>query len=58
MSELVHVHLAHLRAGGYSPVTVEDAERLLLHADDYLPYGLDEAHPDEAASDQRGGAGS
>jgi len=49
MSELVHVHLAHLRAGGYSKVTVDSAERLLLHADDYLPYGLDEAHPDELA---------
>jgi len=49
MSELVHVHLAYLRAGGYSTVTVDSAERLLDHADDYLPYGLDEAHPDELA---------
>jgi integrase/recombinase XerD len=49
MSDLIPIHLTHLRAGGYSDRTVRARERLLHHADAHLPYGLDQASRDEIA---------
>jgi integrase len=49
MSDLIPLHIKWLRAGGRSESTIAARERLLWHADDFLPYGLDQAHPDEIA---------
>lgn len=49
MSDLIELHSTWLRAGGRSEATIDRRERLLWHAHDTLPYGLDDAHPDELA---------
>lgn len=42
MSKLLPLHIAHLRAAGYSKNTREDREHLLIRADRALPYGIDQ----------------
>ena len=49
MSDLIPLHSTWLRAGGRSAATINRRERLLYHAHDTLPYGLDQAHPSELA---------
>lgn len=49
MSDLIPLHTKWLRAGGRSENTILARERLLWHADEWLPFGLDQAHPDEIA---------
>lgn len=41
MSELLAVHIVHLRAAGMSPKTIHDRARLLRVADRTLPHGID-----------------
>lgn len=43
MSELIPRYLRHLRARGFARSTIEARDRLLRHADHWLPYGLEEA---------------
>jgi site-specific recombinase XerD len=50
MSDLIAPHLTWLQAGGRSPRTIQARERLLYHAEDTLPYGLDESNEDEIAA--------
>jgi len=50
MSDLIPPHLTWLRAGGRSTATIDARQRLLWHADDHLPYGLDDAYADEIAA--------
>ncbi len=47
MNDFIPRHLRHLRARGMARSTIESRQRLLLHADRNLPYGLDEADRDE-----------
>ncbi|MES2211491.1 MAG: tyrosine-type recombinase/integrase, partial [Chloroflexota bacterium] len=47
MSDLIPPHLTWLQAGGRAARTIHARERLLYHANEALPYGLDNAHPDE-----------
>ena len=42
MSDLIHAHLAHLRAGGYAPKTVGDRAKILDRLDRDLPYGIEQ----------------
>lgn len=49
MSKLLALHITHLRAGGYSPKTIRDRERILDYADRRLPYGIDTPTTDEIA---------
>lgn len=41
MSDLIEGHIAHIRAAGYSTVTITDREEVLRRVDRDLPYGLD-----------------
>lgn len=50
VSDLIPLHLMWMRAGGRSERTIHDRERLLLHADRVLPYGIDQAHTNEWAA--------
>lgn len=50
MSELIPLYLAWLRAGGRSANTIRKRQWLLQHADQHLPYGVDNADPDEWAA--------
>jgi integrase len=50
MTPLLPLHLTWLQAGGRSPRTITARQRLLRHADLALPYGLDQADPDELAA--------
>jgi integrase len=50
MSDLIEVHLAHLRAGGCADSTMDARRRLLYDADGWLPYGLEQADEDEIAA--------
>lgn len=45
--DLLDVHIAHLRAGGYAERTITDRYELLVRMDDELPMGLCEATTDE-----------
>jgi integrase len=47
MSDLIEAHLAHLRAAGKSPHTIEDRSKLLRRLDRELPYGVDRAAVEE-----------
>lgn len=49
MEELIAKHLAHIRAGGFSPNTIEDREKLLRRIDRDLPMGIEEATVEELA---------
>jgi integrase len=49
MTDLIPLHLNWLRAGGRSPRTVEERQRVLVRAERELPWGLEEAAPDEIA---------
>lgn len=49
MSDLIQVHVKHLRAAGRAEMTIDARERLLDAVDEWLPFGLDNAHPDELA---------
>lgn len=49
MSDLIPAHLTWLTAGGRSTRTIHDRKRVLEHADDRLPWGVDEADPAELA---------
>jgi integrase len=40
MTDYIEVHVIHLKAGGYSPRTINDRQRLLRHVDAALPHGL------------------
>lgn len=40
MDTLIVKYLAHIRAGGYSPHTIEDRQELLVRLDRELPYGI------------------
>lgn len=44
MSDLIAVHVTHMRADGLSDNTREDRERLLTAAERELPHGLDSAN--------------
>lgn len=41
MNTLIGEYLAHIRAGGYSPHTIEDRRELLVRLDKQLPYGIE-----------------
>ena len=47
---LVPLHVQWLKAGGRAETTLHGRERLLRHANDHLPYGVDDANSDELAA--------
>lgn len=49
MSDLIPIHLSHLRAAGYARRSVDDRSRFLHWAHQHLPYGLDMADGNEWA---------
>jgi site-specific recombinase XerD len=50
MSDLIPKHLIWLRAGGRSVRTISARKRVLEHADNALPWGIDEADATELAT--------
>lgn len=42
MSELIHAHLAHIRAGGLAITTITDRGELLARLDRDLPLGIEQ----------------
>lgn len=50
MSDLLPAHLTWLRAAGRSARTIAARRRVLIHADEHLPWGLDEADDGELAT--------
>lgn len=46
-TELIHAHLTWLQAAGRAANTINDRARLLRHANQHLPHGLDYASEDE-----------
>jgi integrase len=49
MTDLIHAHLAHIRAGGFAANTIEDRGKVLRRLNDELPMGLDRATVEELA---------
>lgn len=49
MSDLIQPHLTWCRAQGFSERTIEDRGRVLRRADLELPFGIEQALPDELA---------
>lgn len=50
MSDLIDLHIAHIRAAGYSTVTASDRAEVLRRMDRDLPYGLESATTEELAA--------